>query len=45
MDSLDEFQKAIAEETLTDRYVNVQDGYSTTAKVEGAELRISLKKA
>ena len=45
MDSLDEFQKAIAEETLTDRYANVQDGYSTTAKVEGAELRISLKKA
>ena len=43
--AIEEHDKTIAEETLTERYDDVQDGYDTTVKIEGMELRICLKKA
>ncbi len=43
--AIDEHSEIIAEETLAERLTGVQDGYDTAVKVEGAELRICLKKA
>lgn len=43
--AIEEHRKSIAEETLTERFSEVQDGYDATVKVEGVELRIRLKKA
>lgn len=40
-----EHTKTIGEETLTEEFVEVDDGYETTLKVESEELRICLKKA
>ncbi len=42
--AIEEHDKTIAEETLTERYEEVQDGYDTTVKIEGMELRIRLRK-
>lgn len=41
--AIEEHAQTIADETLTDEYGDVTDGYETTVKVEGMELRISLK--
>lgn len=43
--AIEEHSKAIAEETLTAEYADVQDGHDTTVKIEEHELRICLKKA
>ena len=44
-DAINEHQKTIASETLADEIVEKIEGYEDTVKVEGAELKISLKKA
>jgi isoleucyl-tRNA synthetase len=43
--ALEEHSEAIAEETLTEQFIDVMNGYDTIVKVEGAELQIRLKKA
>lgn len=43
--AIEEYSDAIAEETLTANYGDVQEGYDTIVTVEGSELRICLKKA
>ena len=43
--AIEEHNKTIAEETLTEQFADVQDGYDTTVKIEEFELRICLKKA
>ena len=43
--AIEEYSDAIAEETLTANYGDVQEGYDTIVNVEGGELRICLKKA
>ena len=43
--AIEEHDRTIAEETLTEKFADVQDGYDTTVKIEGNELRIALKKA
>jgi len=42
--AIEEHSATIGEETLADSYSDVADGYDTTVKVEGMELRIRLKK-
>lgn len=42
--AIEEHDKTIAEETLTERYEDVQDGYDTTVTIEGMSLRLCLKK-
>lgn len=44
-EAIEEHSKTIAEETLTEEFVDVKDGYETTVKVEEEELDICLKKA
>ncbi len=43
--AIEEHSQTIAEETLTESFADVQDGYSTAVKIEGMELQIALKKA
>ncbi len=43
--AIEEHSATIAEETLTEQFIDVEGGYDTTVKVEGYELRIVLKKA
>lgn len=43
-DAISEHQKTIAAETLADEMAEKGDGYKDTVKVEGVELKISLKK-
>ncbi len=43
--AIEEHMKTIAEETLAKQTANIQDGYSTTAMIEGNELEIQLKKS
>lgn len=43
--AIEEHSRTIGEETLTQEFADIQDGYDTTVKVEGHELRICLKKA
>ncbi len=43
--AIDEHSKAIGEETLTQEFADVQNGYDETVNIEGMELRICLKKA
>ena len=43
--AIDEHEQIIADETLVEKFSDVQDGYDTTVNVEGMELRIALKKA
>lgn len=43
--AIEEHSKTIAEETLTEEFGEVSDGYDVTVQVERNELRISLKKA
>jgi len=42
--AIEEYSATIGEETLADSFEDVEDGYDTTVKVEGMELRIRLKK-
>ena len=43
--AIEEHEKTIAEETLAEKFADVQDGYDTTVQVEGNNLRIVLKVA
>lgn len=43
--AITEHGETIASETLAEQLASVQDGYTTTAMVEGSELTIALKKA
>lgn len=43
--AIEEHSETIKAEALATRFCDVQDGYDTTVKVEGNELRICLKKA
>ncbi|MGB4957766.1 MAG: class I tRNA ligase family protein [Candidatus Saccharimonas sp.] len=43
--AIEEHNKMIAEETLTEQFTDVQDGYDTKVNVEGCDMRIVLKKA
>ena len=43
--AIEEHSKTIGEETLTEEFADVQDGYDTTVTIEGMELRICLRKA
>lgn len=43
--AIEEHNKTIAEETLTDKFADVKDGYDETVKIDGMELRICLAKS
>jgi isoleucyl-tRNA synthetase len=43
--AIEEHAVTIGEETLTDRFGDVEEGYDTTVTIDGMELRICLKKA
>ena len=44
-EAIEEHRQTIAEETLANEYKLLDDGYETTAKVDGAELTIKLAKS
>lgn len=43
--AIEDHSKTIGEETLTENFTDIDDGYETTVNVEGSQLLIRLKKA
>ena len=43
--TIEEYSRIIADETLTHKFADVQDGYDVSVNIENMELRICLKKA